>query len=64
MLQRLGYQVLAASGPVVALDLSKTHAGAIHLLLTDVIMPQMNGWTLAEQFRAGRQEMKCIFMSG
>ena len=64
MLQRLGYNVLVAPGPAVALDLCKTHAGAIHLLLTDVIMPQMNGWTLAEQLHAGRPEMKRIFMSG
>ncbi|MCA1784820.1 MAG: response regulator, partial [Desulfobacteraceae bacterium] len=43
MLQMQGYTVLAASSPVEAIDLAKTHADKIHLLMSDVVMPEMNG---------------------
>ncbi len=64
MLERLGYSVLKAGMPGEALRLVKEHPGEIHLLITDVIMPEMNGQDLAERCRAARPGMKCLFMSG
>ena len=64
MLQRLGYTVLAAGTPSEAIHLAGEHSGEIHLLLTDVIMPEMNGRILIEKFRVNRPELKCLFMSG
>ena len=43
MLESLGYTVLAASGPTEAIRLAREHGGAIQLLMTDVVMPEMNG---------------------
>jgi len=59
-----GYQVLTASTPSEALQLADTHAGEIHLLLTDVIMPEMNGRDLAQRLRTRYPHLKRIFMSG
>ena len=64
MLQRLGYFVLAANSPHEAIRLAGEYTGDIHLLLTDVIMPEMNGWDLAERLLPRRTGMKCLFMSG
>ena len=64
LLERLGYTVLAAAGPTQALQLSAKHAGDIHLLLTDVIMPELNGRDLWSQLHALRPSMRCMFMSG
>ena len=64
MLQRLGYTVLAASTPGEAFRLAIELAGTIHLLVTDVIMPKMNGRDLAEWLKERRPGMKCLFMSG
>ncbi len=64
MLQRLGYTVLAAGSPDEASQFAEEYAGKIHLLLTDVIMPKMNGRALAEKLEINRPEMKCLFMSG
>ena len=64
MLQRLGYSVLAANTPGEAIRLAATFEGRIQLLLTDVIMPQMNGRDLAQQLMANQPELKCLFMSG
>jgi len=64
MLEGLGYTVLAAALPEEARRLSKEHPGKIDLLLTDVIMPEMNGQDLAAQLKKARPELKCIFMSG
>ena len=52
MLERIGYQVLAAGTPQEALRLAGEHTGRIRLLITDVVMPEMNGRELAERLRA------------
>jgi CheY-like chemotaxis protein len=59
-----GYTVLDARGPNQAIELSSTYPGVIHLLLTDVVMPDMNGPELARRLAVGRPEMKVIFASG
>ncbi|NCB64383.1 MAG: response regulator, partial [Clostridia bacterium] len=64
MLERLGYTVVTATGPEEALELSEAHPGEIHLLMTDVVMPEMNGKELADRMRAARPGMRCLFMSG
>ncbi len=63
-LEPMGYTVLLAAEGREALDLSKTYAGRIHLLLTDVIMPNMNGQELADALRVQRPDMGVLFMSG
>ena len=64
MLERLGYRVLAASTPGVALELAREHAGKIHLLITDVVMPEMNGRELSERLQSLYPQLKCLFISG
>jgi two-component system, cell cycle sensor histidine kinase and response regulator CckA len=64
MLEGLGYKVLASNDPAEALALATAHAGEIHLLMTDVVMPGMNGRDLSERIRAIRPAIKCLFMSG
>ena len=59
-----GYAVLEAESPEKAVEIARHHAGPIHLLLTDVIMPRMNGPKLAEQIAAIRPDMKVVYMSG
>lgn len=63
-LNRLGYTVLTAETPQDALELSAQHPTDIHLLLTDVVMPGMNGKELAEAIRAVKPSIKVLFMSG
>ena len=63
-LEQLGYTVLAAPGPKEAIRLAAAYPGTIHLLLTDVIMPEMNGRQLAALLVSSRPALKCIFMSG
>jgi two-component system cell cycle sensor histidine kinase/response regulator CckA len=63
LLEELGYDVVAAEGPTEALELAADGA-PIDLLLTDVVMPGMNGRVLAERLRALRPELKVLFMSG
>jgi PAS domain S-box-containing protein len=59
-----GYTVLEAVTPEEAFLVCKQHEGKIHLLLSDVIMPHMNGPELAECLRATRPDMTVLFMSG
>jgi PAS domain S-box-containing protein len=64
VLKSHGYRVLeAASGPE-ALQVSEQHDGPIHLLITDVVMPNMNGRELAELLRSQRPGMAVMYMSG
>jgi PAS domain S-box-containing protein len=64
MLTALGYKVLSANTPAEAINLAREHREEINLLLTDVIMPDMNGKDLAERLRETHPELKCLFMSG
>ena len=64
ILEKQGYTVLAASTPREAIRLAREHTGAIHLLMTDVIMPEMNGLDLAETLLALCPHIKRLFMSG
>jgi PAS domain S-box-containing protein len=64
ILRRHGYQVLAARHAGEALLLCERHSGAIQLLVTDVVMPQMGGPELARRLEKERPEMKVLYMSG
>ncbi len=64
MLERNGYYVLAASTPGEAMKLARDHVGEICLLLTDVVMPEMNGLELSKQVLALYPNIKLLFMSG
>ena len=64
ILQRSGYAVLEAAGGVEALDTLREHPGPVHLLLTDVIMPEMNGREVAQRVRGQRPGIRVVFMSG
>ena len=64
MLEHLGYNVLIARTPGEALRLARRYSGDIHLLMTDVIMPEMNGRDLARELQAMRPGLKCLYMSG
>jgi len=60
----LGYQLLTANLPLKALEISSRYTHKIDLLLTDVLMPGMNGRELAHQLRLQRPEMKVLYVSG
>ncbi|WP_163341017.1 PAS domain-containing sensor histidine kinase [Desulfopila sp. IMCC35008] len=64
MLERLGYHVLSADTPTEAISLAREHTGEIQLLLTDVIMPEMNGHDLAKNILLEYPYIKRMFMSG
>ena len=64
VLEQLGYNVLAAEAPGKALALASGYPGNIHLLLTDVVMPEMSGRELSEHLLTHRPEIKTLFMSG
>ena len=64
MLELLGYTVLAAQTPGEAIRLAETHAGEIRLLMTDVVMPEMNGRDLSERLQSLYPSIKNLFMSG
>ena len=59
-----GYHVLTAGRPREAVRLAERHAGPIHLLLSDMVMPEMSGSALARQILPLRPEMVVLFMSG
>ena len=64
MLREFGYTVLAAASPGEAIALARDHAGEVHLLMTDVVMPEMNGRDLAKTLLALYPGLKRLFMSG
>jgi len=63
-LENQGYNVIDAPDGAAAIKISQAHPGPIHLLLTDVIMPGMNGRELANKLSPTRLEMRVLFMSG
>ena len=64
VLELHGYTVLPAATPGEAIRLAQEHAGDIHLLLTDVIMPEMNGRDLSRKLLSLYPRLKSLFMSG
>lgn len=64
VLESQGYRVLEAADPLVALDLCRSTPDAIHLLLTDVVMPHMSGRDLAVRAADLRPDMRVLYMSG
>jgi CheY-like chemotaxis protein len=61
---RNGYTVLRASGGLEAIELAEQHVGPIHLLLTDMLMPQMGGGEVARRMTEVRPEIKVLFTTG
>jgi hypothetical protein len=64
ILMRNGYKVITAANGDEALEIARVHAGEIHLLVTDVVMPQMLGQETAERLAVLKPEIKVLFMSG
>jgi PAS domain S-box len=64
ILKSRGYSVLVAERPDAALEICRRHGGKINLVLTDVIMPGMNGREMADEILAMRPEVGVLFMSG
>ena len=64
MLEKLGYKVLPSNSVHEALALIRSYGGSIDLLLTDIIMPEMNGRDFAAQFNMLYPDIKTLFMSG
>jgi PAS domain S-box-containing protein len=63
-LEKQGYKVIEAADGAVAMQIAVAHEGVIHLLLTDVIMPGMNGRELAQRISEIRPQTKVLYMSG
>ena len=63
-LEKQGYKVIDAADGAVAMQIAVAHEGVIHLLLTDVIMPGMNGRELAQRISEIRPNVKVLYMSG
>jgi CheY-like chemotaxis protein len=64
ILEMTGYTVLEARHGAEAVEVANRHAGPIHLLLTDVVMPQMSGRELAQRLATLRPDLKVLYMSG
>jgi len=64
ILEEHGYRVIEAAGPNEAIEIAHSHPEPIHLLVTDVVMPGMNGRALAESLVAARPELRVLYMSG
>ncbi|MFN2356105.1 MAG: response regulator, partial [Desulfopila sp.] len=64
MLETHSYQVRAVSSPTEAIRLAQLKEDSIHLMVTDVVMPEMNGRDLAGIIQALQPDMKVLFMSG
>lgn len=63
-LEKYGYHVLQAGNGIEAVQTSTNYKNPIHLLLTDTVMPKMNGQVLAEELTTQRPQMRILFMSG
>jgi PAS domain S-box-containing protein len=64
ILEHNGYTVLAAHSPDAAVEWAEHYDGPIHVLITDVVMPGMNGRELAARVTTARPDVRCLFMSG
>ena len=64
VLQSLGYRVLATNHPLEAAELAREHEEDIHLLITDVIMPDLNGPELAKQVKTINSQIRVLYISG
>jgi signal transduction histidine kinase/ActR/RegA family two-component response regulator len=64
IMSELGYGVVSTDSPMDAIRLAKEHSGKIDLLVTDVVMPEMNGRELSEQLILYHANLKTLFMSG
>ncbi len=60
----LGYVTLPAAGPKEAIEISSTHETSIHLMLTDVVLPQMDGRRLFDTLSSERPDLKVLYVSG
>jgi two-component system, cell cycle sensor histidine kinase and response regulator CckA len=63
-LTHIGYHVLSASNGRDAMSIARNHKGIIHLLITDVIMPETSGPELARKLCAERPDLKVMYISG
>jgi PAS domain S-box-containing protein len=64
LLSQEGYRVLAARSGTEALHLGEHHVGPLHMLVTDLVLPQLSGQVVAERLRALRPELKVLYLSG
>jgi CheY-like chemotaxis protein len=64
ILKAQGYTMLEAAGAQEALELCRTHSKPFDLLITDVVMPRMNGRELAGQLKAMNAKLKVLYVSG
>ena len=64
VLERYGYTMLDATDGHAAVEAAERYSGVIDLLVTDLVMPDMNGYQLSERLGASRPEMKVLYMSG
>jgi signal transduction histidine kinase/CheY-like chemotaxis protein len=64
ILKKQGYTILTANTPGEAIRLASEHGDKIHLLMTDVVMPEMNGKDLAKNLQSLYPQLKCLYMSG
>ncbi len=64
MLEKAGYKVLEAEDTEHAIRISEEHDGTIDLLLTDVVMPKMGGWQVAQRVRSRWPDVGVLYMSG
>ena len=63
-LESTGYRVIEARNGTEALEAARTHAGAIHIVVTDVVMPEMSGRELAERIAKDLPGVRILYMSG
>lgn len=64
MLKELGYFVMSADAPSEAIRIAQAYTGVIDLLITDVVMPEMNGPDMLKKIHEFHPDLKCLFMSG
>jgi CheY-like chemotaxis protein len=64
VLRRYGYTVLDACDGPAAIEICRAHDGPIHLVVTDMVMPRMSGWEVADAVSSLRPKAKFIYMSG